>query len=336
MSPLLNLAIAAALAAVLWVLLRPQRGWLWVWMRARRLTQRVLVEDALKHIYDCDYTGTQATVQSLAGALAIGTDQATRLCQRLESLGLLTSSEPGLTLAPEGRSYALRIIRIHRLWEQYLADRTGLEQADWHAEADRKEHVMTSDEADALAAAMGNPCFDPHGDPIPSADGRVPQHRGQPLNTVPVGERVRVVHVEDEPEAIYAQLIAARFNPGTILRVVQHTPDRIRVAAEDEEHILAPVVAANLSVERLPGDGPDVPRKRRLSSLEVGQEATVIDIATACRGQQRRRLLDLGVVPGTTIRAELRSPAGDPTAYRIRGAVVALRKVQAEMIHIRS
>lgn len=73
----------------------------------------------------------------------------------------------------------------------------------------------------------------------------------------------------------------------------------------------------------------------RLSSLGLGQQATVVDISPACRGAERRRLLDLGVVPGTVIRAELVSTSGDPVAYRIRGAMIALRNAQADLIHVK-
>jgi DtxR family transcriptional regulator, Mn-dependent transcriptional regulator len=72
-----------------------------------------------------------------------------------------------------------------------------------------------------------------------------------------------------------------------------------------------------------------------LHALDAGEEGVVIGIGSRVQGAQRRRLLDLGVVPGTVIRAELRSLSGDPVAYRIRGAVVALRRAQASDILIR-
>ena len=110
------------------------------------------------------------------------------------------------------------------------------------------------------------------------------------------------------------------------VRVLESKPDRMRIEAEMQEHVLAPVVAANLTVEPIGDVVERVLPDRRLSSLAVGQQATVVDISPACRGVERRRLLDLGVVPGTVIRAELASTAGDPMAYRIRGAMIALRK----------
>jgi len=335
MTPATNLAVAAAICLVLVVLLRPRGGLLWHWARGRRATERVQIEDALKHLYDCEYGRVPATLDSLAGALEIGRDQAARLTARLEALGLLTSEHRRLTLTPEGCSYALRVIRIHRLLESYLAERTGVDESEWHQRADQMEHRVTAAEAEALSAQLGNPTYDPHGDPIPTADGVMPSRRGLPLSALKTGAVARIVHVEDEPDEVYAQLVAARLSPGVTLRVLDSKPDRMRIEAEWQEHVLAPVVAANLTVEPLSDVAERVLPDRRLSSLAVGQQATVIDLSPACRGPERRRLLDLGVVPGTVIRAELVSTGGDPIAYRIRGAMIALRNAQADLIHVK-
>lgn len=335
MTPAINLAVAAAICLILVVLLRPRKGLVWNWARGRRATERVRIEDALKHLYDCEYARVSATLDSLAGALEIGRDAAARLTARLETLGLLVSEHRSLKLTPEGCSYALRVIRIHRLLESYLAERTGVDEAEWHQRADQLEHRMTAAEGEALAAQLGNPSYDPHGDPIPTADGVMPSRRGLPLSALETGAVARVVHVEDEPDEVYAQLVAARLSPGVTIRVLDSKPDRMRIEAEWQEHVLAPVVAANLTVEPI-GDVADrVLPDSRLSSLAVGQQATVIDLSPACRGPERRRLLDLGVVPGTVIRAELASAGGDPIAYRIRGAMIALRKAQANLIHVK-
>jgi DtxR family Mn-dependent transcriptional regulator len=330
----LNLLLAAAVTAVLLVVFWPERGLYWLWAGARHTTARVQVEDALKHLYDCHYTGGRATVQSLAGALRIHGNDATRLSARLESAGLLTSADSGLELTTQGRHDALRVIRIHRLWERYLADSTGVGEAEWHARADRVEHRMTSAEADALAERMGHPIFDPHGDPIPSAQGEMPARRGQPLSGVAPGTWARIVHVEDEPEAVYAQMVAARLYPGMLIQVLDSGPDRMTLEADQEVRVLAPIVAAHVSVDVLPKQLAPARPTRPLSALEVGAQATVVDIAQACRGLERRRLLDLGIVPGTIVGAEMRGLGGDPTAYRIRGAVIALRKEQADLIHV--
>jgi DtxR family Mn-dependent transcriptional regulator len=331
--PLSVLLIAVAVTASGYVLFRPGRGYFWHWQRVRRMTERVLIEDALKHLYDCEYRGQMPTVQSLAGALTITGNLAAELLAHLEVQGLLRSEGEGFHLTPHGRDYALHIIRMHRLWERYLSDETGLREADWHGEAERREHIMSPAEADALAAQMGHPTYDPHGDPIPTASGDIAPRRGQPLTALPVGELAAIVHLEDEPDAVYAQLVAEGLQPGMRVQVAEISPERIRFWADGNEHVLAPVVAANVAVVVLPRERMEGPFEP-LSALDPGEKGVVVRISRACRGLERRRLLDLGVLPGTVIEAEMRSPSGDPTAYRIRGATIALREEQASQIHI--
>lgn len=334
--PLIALSSAAAIAAAAVLLLRPGRGLLWRGLRMLRATERVRIEDALKHLYDGEERRSPCTLHSLAGALGLGADRAAALVTRLEELGLVERAGHAYRLTAAGRSEALRVVRIHRLLERYLADETGLDAADWHAEADYREHTMSPEQADALAARLGEPRFDPHGDPIPTTDGEVIPLRGRPLTDLAAGELVRIVHVEDEPTAVYAQLVAEGLHPGMSLRVVEVSPQRLRVEVGGEERVLAPVVAANLSVVPLAAEEePAVTAfSERLSALKPGEKGRVKGIAAACHGAERRRFLDLGLVPGTVVEAELRSPSGDPTAYRVRGAAIALRREQADLIHI--
>ncbi|MGB7491190.1 MAG: FeoA domain-containing protein [Thermoanaerobaculia bacterium] len=329
--------------ALLWVigltltaiyLLRPDRGLLWRLLRASKATERVLVEDALKHLFDCEYRQQVGTLQSLSGVLTISGNRAAELLESLEVQGLISSGEGGYLLTREGRRHALQVIRIHRLWERYFSDETGLEPRAWHQEAELREHTTTPAEAEALAAKMGNPPFDPHGDPIPTASGEMPPPQGSPLTELPVGELAEIVHIEDEPEAVYAQLLAEGLHPGMRVRVNESTPRRIRFEANAEEIVLAPVLAANLSVAPLPEEVEMPGPFERLSELPLGRQARVVAIAPTLRAPERRRMLDLGLVPGTVVEAELRSPSGDPTGYRIRGAVIALRQDQADQIQI--
>lgn len=77
-----------------------------------------------------------------------------------------------------------------------------------------------------------------------------------------------------------------------------------------------------------------MPRGQSLAALKPGQSARVVGISPRCRGPERRRLMDLGLLPGTWVRAEFTSPLGDPTAFRVRGALIALRQEQARLIEI--
>jgi DtxR family Mn-dependent transcriptional regulator len=221
------------------------------------------------------------------------------------------------------------------LWERYLADETGFAELEWHDQADRREHKLSPAEADALSAQLGHPTYDPHGDPIPAASGELILPERQPLTTLAIDEQARIVHLEDEPEAVYAQLVAERLYPGQEIRLLEHSPQRVRFWAGGDEHVLAPIVAANISVASLPQEQvvEEVPSER-LGNLKPGEQARVLNISQACRGLERRRFMDLGILPGTLIEAEMTSPSGDPTAYRVRGALIALRQEQADMINI--
>lgn len=339
--PLWALTVGAGLALLLAALFWPERG-LWPrWRRTRELTERVLTEDALKHIHKCEMKGRRPTVESLAGALQVPRDRVAQLLTQMEQLGLLTSRGGELHLTAAGRNAALHIIRAHRLWERYLADQTGYSEADWHGQAERLEHTLEPAEVEELAAQLGHPTHDPHGDPIPDAAGRFVAHGGQPLTALPVDTPAQIVHIEDEPEVVYAQLAAEGLYPGMAVRLIEVTPQRVRFWANGDEHVLAPLLAANISVVPRPAEAEARreeaearPPAMPLSALRLGEQAEVVGISPRCRGPERRRFMDLGILPGTVVTAELVSPSGDPTAYRIRDALIALRKEQADLIHV--
>jgi len=186
-----------------------------------------------------------------------------------------------------------------------------------------------------MATRLGHPRFDPHGDPIPTVNGEMRPIAAISLGDLAAGDEGLVTHIEDEPAAIYKELLAADLHVGMQVRVLETGPDMVRFEVDGTEHILSRVVADNLSVSELP-EGVSVQESfETLSVLDLGESATVVGISAASRGAERRRLMDLGLLPGTEVRAELRAPGGDPTGYRIRGAVIALRRIQAERIQVR-
>jgi len=333
--PLTSILIAALLAALGLLVFLPGRGLLPRWRRARRLGERVLTEDALKHLHRSQTHGRAATLHSLAGALNVHANQAARLLEDLQARGLVATEGETFRLTPQGRDYALRVIRAHRLWEEHLAEQTGFAEAEWHDQAEFYEHLLSEQETQALADQLGNPAYDPHGDPIPTPYGEFRHHAGQPLTSLPVDAPLRIVHIEDEPEAVYAQLVAEGLFPGMSARITESSPQRIRLWAGGDEHLLAPVVAANVSaVPLVVEEAPAVEDGLPLSDLRSGEQGRVIALSPRFRGAERRRMLDLGILPGTLVEREMTSPSGDPTAYRIRGALIALRREQAHGIRI--
>lgn len=319
------------------VILCPRYGVIARWRTGRQLAGRVQREDAIKHILKCEVNGSEPTIESLAGSLQIPTNRTAALLEDLERGGLLSVEGGKLRLKAAGKEMALHVIRAHRLWESYLAEQTGVAEAEWHQRAESKEHLLSPCEADALAAQLGHPTLDPHGDVIPAPGEPMPAEPGMSLNAAQPNQPLRVTHVEDEPSAIYAQLTAQGIRPGMRGLIIEKLPHRIRFWADGDEHVLAPVVANNIFVEPLEDClANDLLDEQFLSELSVGQRGRVLGLSPACRGPERRRLLDLGFVPGTEVVAEMKSPGGDPTAYRVRGTSIALRAGQAGLIRISS
>lgn len=333
-APAAALAVFGVIVIVLAILLWPRFGGLAVARRMMGQNERVHLEDALKHLYTMEASGRRASVESVAGALGVTRARAFRLLRRLEERELAHSDGSGMTLNEAGRDYALRVVRAHRLWERYLADRTGVAPRQWHVEAERKEHELSAEEAELLDERMGRPMYDPHGDPIPTAQGDLPLHRGRALASMSAGETGMIVHLEDEPEEVYDQLLAAGLSPGMPVEVVETTPTLVRFVTGSARLELPPVVAANVTVASRDDRATVAPWQTTLAQIAVGEHARVLGISPACQGTQRRRLLDLGVVPGTVIGVEMASASGDPVAYRIRGAMIALRRDQANWIHV--
>jgi DtxR family Mn-dependent transcriptional regulator len=335
-NPLISLSIAALIALIALWFFWPDRGLFWRWQRGRELTERVLREDALKHIHQCEIHSDKPSLKSLAGALNVSVDAAAQVLASLETHELLVMDGASFRLTPSGRDYALRIIRAHRLYERYLADESGFEEQEWHTQAERFEHQLTPAETEALAVRLGNPTHDPHGDPIPTADGRLVYPDGRtPLTALALDKPVRIVHLEDEPEAVYAQLVAEGLHVGQEIRLIESSPQRVRFWAGGDEHLLAPVVAANIGVIPV----PEAPREEEipgepLSNLKPGQVGRVIKISPRIRGVERRRMMDLGILPDTLVEVAMKSAGGDPVAYRIRGAMLALRKSQTDLIFV--
>ena len=335
--PLIAILIAATITLIAWLLFRPKSGLVPRWRKARQITDRVLMEDALKHIQRCERRGDTPSLQSIAGALDISVNQAAKIAEKLQSMELIIIENGEFLLSPAGRDYALRIIRSHRLWEEYLAEQTGFDESEWHDQAEKYEHLLSPEEAKDLAQQLGNPVYDPHGDPIPSSTGEFKHHPGKPLTSMDLETPLRIVHIEDEPEEIYAQLVAEGLSPGMFARLTEKTPQRLRFWIGDEEHVLAPIVAANISVVPLPEEKTEqIQPGAPLNTLNPGEKGRVVALSPRLRGADRRRMMDLGILPGTMIDVEMTSPSGDPTAYKVRGALIALRIEQAKLIQVES
>lgn len=313
----------------------PEYGLYMRWRRNRRLNSRRAVEDALMHIHQRQHEGRPASVESLSSSLRMPPRSILGLIQRMEGQRLLIVSGDGIHLSTEGHRWALQVVRAHRLLERYLADETSVPMEELHSRAHRLEHSVSTDELNKLDADLGHPAFDPQGDPIPSAGGEEPPViAGRSLVDWPTNTTAQIVHIEDEPDEVYAQIVAEGLEPGMVVNVIESSETRLVIETERMEvAVLAPVVAANVSVVKTSGE-THARQGRRLSSLKMGEPGRVIAIDSACRGLTRRRFLDLGITPGVMIEPVMESAFRDPTAYRVRGSLIALRREQSDLIRI--
>jgi len=314
------------------IVLWPRTGIVARIRRLTRMTERVRTEDAVKYLFHAGGEGEIVRTEALAGALGLRPARAREVLTTLVARGLVRTEGAGFRLTEPGRRDALRLVRAHRLLERYLADHTGVAPAEWHELAEEAEHDLSPAEAEALAQRLGDPRFDPHGDPIPTAAGELPTEPLILLGRLEAGAPGTVVHIEDEPTEAFVALERAGIALGSTLVVRERHPDEVLIDVNGAAVALPSWLESAVAVRRVVAVpvGPG----RTLAELAPGESGRVARLSLNCAGAQRRRLLDLGVVPGTTITAVLRSAGGDPVAYDIRGALIALRRQQAQWIEL--
>ena len=226
------------------------------------------------------------------------------------------------------------MLRRHRVVESSLVDVMGMDWSEVHTDAEVLEHAVSDRLIERMDQMLDRPAFDPHGDPIPTREGALPPAAGTPATSWPADALGRVVHLEDEPEISFAQIVAAGLRIGQVLRIIDSTPERIVMSDGEHEYTLAPAVAANVFLAPAP-DAALASDVMRLSDLEQSRGGRVVGLDDACQGFSRRRLMDLGFTEGARIRPSLTTFAGDPRAYEVRGTLVALRRDQAAQILVR-
>jgi len=313
----------------------PRFGLLALYRDWRGTRQREQVEDALKHLLDREQGSRHASPESLAGTLDLPRVKTTALITSMESQGLIESRGSELHLTPEGERWAMHIVRAHRLWERYLADEARMPLEKVHNEAHRREHGQTVDQLDRMEAALGHPSHDPHGDPIPTREGKLLSDERTPLTEWQADRPARIVHLEDEPAIAYEQILATGLRLGQTIRILESTPQRYTLSDGENEYRLAPAVAVNVHVAPLPEGTVVPPGSVSLNELKHDQRAEIVMLDEAVQGFTRRRFLDLGMTPGTEIYPELGNFFGDPRGYRVRGTLIALRKDQAAQIWVK-
>jgi len=173
-------------------------------------------ENYLKAVWSDEEWGRTTTNGTLAAVLGLAPSSVTEAVRKLAAAGLLAHARYGaVTLTESGRAVAVRTVRKHRVIETFLVAELGYAWGDVHEEAEVLEHAVSDRFIEALHVRLGRPRRDPHGDPIPSADGTVPDDGEVALEAVPAGTTVRIVRVSDAVPGLLAELDAAGLRLGS-------------------------------------------------------------------------------------------------------------------------
>jgi DtxR family Mn-dependent transcriptional regulator len=235
-------------------------------------------------------------------------------------------------LTENGRSYAHSVIRRQRLWECFLVDRLNFNWSGSYEAACRLEHATSNVLAEALSAYLDHPAVCPHGNPIPRADGTMPESGGQTLAGLKVGETANVLSIIPTDTEIFAYLEQHHILPGQALTLIEKAPmdGPLTVRVNSQRVAIGLPMAAMIMVQRQTEH--ETVKTATLDTLLPGQSARVTKIGG--KGAIRRRLMDMGVTRGVEIKTVKVSPLGDPVEYRLRGYSLSLRKSEAEMIEV--
>ncbi|HEU5298632.1 MAG TPA: metal-dependent transcriptional regulator [bacterium] len=178
------------------------------------------IEDYLKVIWKLQHEEAAVTTNAVAAQMGVAPASATNMLKKLAGLRLVEHTPyHGVVLTAAGAKVALEVIRHHRLLELYLAQALGVSLDRVHEEAERLEHVLSEEVEEKIAAQLGEPTHDPHGDPIPTREGALERSRHPLLADLAPGQSGVIVRVSDERADVVRDLARSALLPGTPVRV---------------------------------------------------------------------------------------------------------------------
>lgn len=183
-------------------------------------------QDYLKHIYELTETGESASTNALSERLKVKPASVTNMIQKLASVTpalVEYQKHQGVTLTKEGRKAALEVIRHHRLLEAWLVQTLGYSWDEVHEEAERLEHVISEDFERRIAAAMGHPLRDPHGELIPTADLKMPLEDSTPLSALRPKQKAKIKCVKKADAELLRYLEGLGLVPGERVEILEYS-----------------------------------------------------------------------------------------------------------------
>jgi DtxR family Mn-dependent transcriptional regulator len=213
----------------------------------------VAVQDYAKAIYTLEARDGTASTNDLAALLGVRPASVSGMLRKLAELGLVEHERyRGVRLTERGRRVALEVIRHHRLLELFLVESLGMTWDEVHAEAEVLEHALSEELEELIAAKLGDPTVDPHGDPIPSRELKVAETQAPALAELEPGEVATFVRISDSDPEMLRFLGGRGIVPGTKLEVVERQPfdGPVFVRVGKELHPLGATLARAMHVRR--------------------------------------------------------------------------------------
>jgi DtxR family Mn-dependent transcriptional regulator len=214
-------------------------------------TQSRSVEDFLKAVFSLQQQSDRVSTNNLRDALNITAPSVTDMAQRLVAAGLVDYQKyRGVVLTDAGREIAVKVIRRHRLIELYLVRELGYALRDVHDEAERLEHAVSDHFVEAIARKLGQPQIDPHGDPIPSAEGVIPQRDLRPLSDLAPGIPALIAQLKTSDADMLQHMLDRGFRLNAHVEVVERDPFKgpITALVEGKRRVIGHHVAENVLV----------------------------------------------------------------------------------------
>ncbi len=292
-------------------------------------------------------------LSQLAEALSVTPVSVNEMCRKLQDQDLLIYRPyKGAVLTDTGEAQANHVLRRHRLWEVFLVEKLGFEYQAAHQAACNLEHASPDPVMDRLDRYLGYPKVNPVGEPIPKADGCLPEYAEVPLTSLSPGEGGVLVCCADScPIQEFLEDNGVRL--GSHLVVTAAGKASLLVHGDGDGISLSRDLAETLIV-RVEGGLPDGESSQKhtdileektmkladeksiarlsLKDLKAGQRAVVVRVGGS--GKVKRRMMDMGMVPGSEVEVVRVAPFGDPIEFSVKGYSLSLRKSEAADIEV--
>ncbi len=294
-------------------------------------------------------------LSSLAESLEVTPVSVNEMCRKLQDQGLLIYRPyKGALLTRAGEDLANTVLRRHRLWEVFLVEKLGFDYPAAHQAACDLEHVSPEVVIDRLDQYLDFPRVNPVGDPIPQSDGRIPESVALPLASLCPGKTGVLIGWE-VTEAQRGFLLDNGIRTGGMLTVTAAGEDNLMIRGEGQQYLsLSRELAGALQVRLQDDDsGQNIDNQQKnvrkekgmdsidkkilkrllLSDLKTGQRAVIVRLSGDA-GAVKRRMMDMGMVPGSEVEVVRVAPFGDPIEFSVKGYSLSLRKSEAENIEV--